>query len=252
MKDDENLSSQKFNKFEKRVLLCAKMRDRAERETGERKSYLINITADTQQMLWRAKFVSDLGWEYVMVDILTAGWAGLQTVREACEDFGLAIHAHRAFHAAFDRNPRHGMSMKVIAECARLIGVDQIHIGGLGKLAGDKKEVKDVWEKCASGHGKEHDLVLWQDWYDTKDVLSVCSGGLHPGIVPRLLELLGKDICIQAGGGVLGHPSGSLVGARALRQAIDAAVEGKDLREAAREHWELKEALDYWGFRTPV
>ncbi|MCD4760245.1 ribulose-bisphosphate carboxylase large subunit, partial [archaeon] len=46
-KDDENLTSQKFNKFEKRVKAAAKARDKAEKETGEKKDYFINVSAET-------------------------------------------------------------------------------------------------------------------------------------------------------------------------------------------------------------
>ncbi len=38
LKDDENLSGQKFNQFGQRVTRSLKLRDRAERETGERKA----------------------------------------------------------------------------------------------------------------------------------------------------------------------------------------------------------------------
>ncbi len=51
LKDDENLSNQVFNKFERRAKLSFKMRDKAEKETGEVKSYLINVTAETKEML---------------------------------------------------------------------------------------------------------------------------------------------------------------------------------------------------------
>ncbi len=62
----------------------------------------------------------------------------------------LAIHAHRAMHAAFDRNPEHGISMMVLADFARLIGVDQIHIGtGIGKLAGDIEDIEDISEEIS-------------------------------------------------------------------------------------------------------
>ena len=108
LKDDENLTSQPFNKFKERVNECFRLRDKAENETGERKSYLINVTSETNEMLRRAKVVARAGGEYVMVDIITSGWAALQTLRDACEDLKLAIHAHRAFHAAFTRNPLHG------------------------------------------------------------------------------------------------------------------------------------------------
>jgi ribulose-bisphosphate carboxylase large chain len=142
LKDDENLTSQPFNKFQERVNECFRLRDKAEKRTGEKKSYLINITAETNEMLRRAKAVARAGGEYVMIDILTCGWASLQTLRDACEDLKLAIHAHRAFHAAFTRNRVHGMSMLMVSDAARLIGVDQLHIGTvIGKLESPRDEV---------------------------------------------------------------------------------------------------------------
>ena len=66
LKDDENLTDQKFNRFEARANKCFKIRDKAEKETGERKGYYINVTAETSEMLARAKLVHDLGGEYVM------------------------------------------------------------------------------------------------------------------------------------------------------------------------------------------
>lgn len=252
LKDDENLSNQKFNKFKERLELCMKMRDKAENETGERKSYLINITAEVEEMKKRAQLIKDYGNEYVMIDIFTSGWASVQTIRNVCNELGLAIHAHRAFHAAFDRNPDHGISMKVLAEIARIQGVDQLHIGGLGKLAGGRTEVKDNYIKCYTESNKDGFEMLEQNWHGIKPVFGVCSGGLHPGIMHRLMELLSTDIVVQAGGGVLGHPGGTESGAKALRQSIDAYMKGFSIMEYAKSHQELAEALKLWGNKTPI
>ncbi len=82
VKDDENLSSQKFNPFEDRLSQTLESRDKAQQETGERKVYMVNITAETNLMLKRAEAVIAQGGEYVMVDILTTGWSALQTLRD--------------------------------------------------------------------------------------------------------------------------------------------------------------------------
>lgn len=252
LKDDENLSSQSFNQFERRAKLSFKMRDRAERETGEKKSYLINVTAETREMLRRAKLVKSLGGEYVMVDILTTGWAAVQTLRQECEELGLAIHAHRAFHAAFTRNPKHGMSMLVVAKIARLQGVDQIHVGTVvGKLESPKEEVLALKEAVTSERVEASSGILAQDWCGIKPVFPVSSGGLHPGLVPQVMKLLGHDILIQIGGGIWGHPDGGRAGAKALRQAIEATMEGIPLSEYAKTHPELKRALETWGYIRP-
>ena len=233
VKDDENLSSQRFNPFDDRVIKTLEMRDRAEKETGEKKVYMVNITSETEEMLKRAQFVKDHGGRYLMVDILTCGFSALQTVRE--HDFGLVIHAHRAGHAAFTKNTKHGISMRVIAKVARVIGVDQLHVGTVvGKMSETKEEVS---ENCEA---------LKMDMHGLKKVLPVASGGLYPGVVPALMGFFGNDLVIQAGGGIHGHSSGTVSGATAMRQAVDATLQGTPLQEYAKTHNELRVALKVW------
>ena len=252
LKDDENLSGQIFNQFERRARKSFEMRNKAERETGEKKSYLINVTAETKEMLRRANFVKELGGEYVMVDILTAGWAGVQSLRDECEDLKLAIHAHRAFHAAFTRKKEHGMSMLAVAKVARLVGVDQIHIGTvIGKLEATKEEVLTLEDEITKDVIEGDGHTLPQEWHGIKPTFPVTSGGLHPGLIPEIIDLLGKNVVIQVGGGVWGHPAGGRAGAMAVRQAIDAALEGVPLDEYAKTRKELKGALEKWGYTKP-
>ena len=234
VKDDENLSSQTFNGFEGRVTKALERRDEAETETGEKKVYMVNITAETKEMLKRAKYVLDSGGEYVMVDILTCGFAALQTLRE--QDLNLVIHAHRAGHAAFTKNPKHGVSMKVIAKVARIIGVDQLHVGTVvGKMSETHGEVIENCEALKVNMG------------DVKPVLPVASGGLHPRLVPALIKIFGIDFVIQAGGGIHGHPDGTIAGAKAMREAVDAALKHVALEKYAKDHEELKIALQTWA-----
>lgn len=233
VKDDENLSSQRFNPFEDRVIQTLEARDKAESETGEKKVYLINVTAEMEEMKRRAQFVEDHGGRYMMIDILTTGWSSLQAMRDL--DYKLLIHAHRAGHAAFTRSHRHGINMVVIAKVARLLGVDQLHVGtAVGKMSEKKDEVLMNIEACV------------EPLYGIKPVLPIASGGLHPGMVPKLVEIFGKDTVIQAGGGIHGHPDGTVVGATALRQAVDAAMKGISLKEYAKDHPELAKALEKW------
>ena len=143
------------------------------------------------------------------------------------------------------------MAMKVLASIARLQGMDQLHIGGLGKLAGDEKEVKDNWLKTSALSNDEGEELLAQDWHGMKPAIGTCSGGLHPGIVARLVKLLSPDIVIQAGGGIHGHPEGTHAGAIAMRAALDAIVDDLPVDEKAKKIPQLAIALDKWGHWTP-
>lgn len=251
VKDDENLTNQKFNPFEKRAKLTLKAKEKAEKETGERKMYMVNITAPTcQEMVRRAKFVKKLGGEYIMIDIIPVGWTALQTLREFNEDLNLVLHAHRCMHSALTRNPKHGISMIVIAKLTRMVGLDQLHVGTVtGKMHGSKEEVLAVRDECVLKHVKENYKlnVLEQDWSNIKPLFPVASGGLHPLMIPQLLKIFGKDIIMQFGGGIHAHPLGTKAGATACRQALDATLNEISLEDSAKEYKELNAAMDKWN-----
>lgn len=245
VKDDENLTSQVFNNFYKRIPLTLKALRKAEKETGEKKVYLANCTAPADEMIKRIKFVEKNGGNYIMLDILTLGWSALQLARKFTK---LPIHAHRAGHAMFDRIPYHGMTMEVIAQFARLIGVDTLHIGtAYGKMTGGKDEVLHIEQEMEQSFTRETKENLSQKWYNIKPVFGVASGGVHPGIVDKIMEFMGNDVVIQAGGGIHGHPDGTVSGAVAMRQAVDATIKKISLKEYAKGHKELSQALEKWG-----
>ena len=65
--------------------------------------------------------------------------------------------------------------------------------------------------------------------------------------MPALIEFFGEDFVIQAGGGIHGHRDGTVAGAVAMQQAVDATLHGVSLKEYAKEHTELRKALQIWG-----
>ena len=253
VKDDENLTSQSFNNFYKRVDLMTKLRDRAEKETGNVKDALINITAETKEMMKRAKYLHEKNWKYAMIDVVTCGTSAVQTLRETLGDYNMAIHAHRAMHAAFDKNPRHGITMHFLAKIMRLIGVDQIHSGtAVGKLVGTRHEVKDITDTLREMKiEKELPHLLQQNWGKIKPAFPVSSGGVHPGIIPDEIDIYGKEFVLLVSGGIHGHPRGTRAGAMAAMQAIEATNRKISLEDFSKTHRELREALEKWGRLHP-
>lgn len=234
VKDDENLTSQSFNNFKERVKETLKLAKKAEKETGSKKICAFNVTAETSEMIKRAKFIKRKSGYCAMADIMTLGFGAVQSLRNA--NLGLIIHGHRAMHSAMTRNPYHGISMLVIAKLARLAGIDQLHTGTVvGKMDGGETDVLAI------------NNFLKSEWFGLKPVLPIASGGLYPGLVPELMKILGNDLIINFGGGIHGHPDGTLSGVRAARQAVDAATQGDTLENYAKDKDELKKALEKWN-----
>jgi ribulose-bisphosphate carboxylase large chain len=255
IKDDENLTSQKFNKFESRVEEMAKVRDKAEKETGEIKDALINVTAETDEMKRRTKIIHDHGFRYFMIDVVTTGFSAVQTLRNVAGDLDMAMHAHRAMHATFTKHYTHGLSMFFLAKLMRLIGVDNIHIGTVvGKLDSPKEDVIDMKDMLLNDSVKESPgRMLNQDWGSLKGTLPVASGGLHPGVLPEVMTVYNtSNMVLQVGGGIHGHPEGTHSGAKATVQAIEAWREKITIEEKAKSSPELAKALEKWGYIKPI
>jgi ribulose-bisphosphate carboxylase large chain len=243
IKDDETLVDQSFCSLEKRVNAVIDKMDKAKDETGKNVLYACNVTST--DIVKTAERAMKAGANCLMVDVLTCGFGSLQILSEKFRK--VPIHVHRTMHAAIDRSKDFGIDFLVLAKLIRLAGGDQVHIGSVvGKMEGDKRDVLAIEETIEHSVIKKHAGLLENNWYGIKPVFAVCSGGLHPSLVPELVKLLGKDIVIQAGGGIHGHPFGTRAGAKAMRQSVDAVMKGIPLREHAKDHVELAKALEKW------
>ncbi|MDO5846026.1 MAG: RuBisCO large subunit C-terminal-like domain-containing protein [Methanocorpusculum sp.] len=235
IKDDETLTNQAFCPLIPRLEAVMNSLDAARDETGRQVLYAVNVTTGGDKIVELAHAAVKAGANMVMVDVLTAGFSAVQALAEDAA-IHVPIHVHRTMHGALTRNPRHGIAMRPIAKLVRSCGGDQLHTGTVsGKMGGKAGEVL--------GDNAEITRPLAY----LKPVFPVASGGLHPGKVHAEIALLGRDIVLQAGGGIHGHPEGTEAGARAMRQAVDAAVLGIPADEYAKTHHELARALEKWG-----
>ena len=253
IRDDEILTSTRFCPIEERLTHVMKALDRAKKEEGRTVLYAVNVTHETGLMIERVERMIELGANMVMMNVVSCGFSALKELSES-KSVTVPIHVHRAMHAAFTRDPKHGISMNVVAKLVRLAGGDQLHIGTVaGKMHGERPEVVATKDVCQLEKTEEaRHRILEQRWYGLKPMFAVHSGGLHPGLVPELVETVGsRDIVINFGGGIHGHPDGTRAGAAAARQAVDASMRGIALEEYARTHPELKRALEKWGTFKP-
>jgi ribulose-bisphosphate carboxylase large chain len=251
VKDDENLVDQDFCKWDERVNAVLEVIDKVKDETGRTVIYSPNITDRYSKMLKRMDHLKDIGWDVAMLDVYMIGYSALIEMVEELHNSGFIIHAHRAGHTAETRG-LFGAEFNVFAKIWRMIGVDQLHTGtGVGKMEGLPLIIRQYGRICRERRIEEalHLLSLGFDWNDTiNPLMPVASGGLDAGKVDALVEIYGRDIVIQAGGGIHGHPDGTVAGAKSMHCAVEGVMEGKSSKEKAKECKELKTALDKWGY----
>jgi ribulose-bisphosphate carboxylase large chain len=254
VKDDENLVDQEFCPWEERVYEVLKVIEKVEKETGRVVVYSPNITDTYTRMLERMDHLKEIGWDWAMLDVYMIGYSALQDIVSDLHNNNIMIHAHRAGHTAETRGA-FGVEYNVFAKLWRLIGVDQLHTGtGVGKMEGEPAMIRHYGDICRENRSAEalHLYSLGFEWDGKiKPLMPVASGGLNAGLIDALLEIYGRDVVMQFGGGIHGHPGGTRSGAKSVLDAMNGSIKNKTSPTIAKKSKELKQAIDTWGYAEP-
>lgn len=236
VKDDELIADPPFCPMEERIKLYKAEAERYFEETGNRVLHTVNITDRADKVKDNAKRALDAGANALMINYLTVGISALQGIAED-PDINVPILAHLDFAGTMYESPYSGMSSYlVLGKLARLAGADiVVYPSPFGKFPFLKERYLQI------GHH------LLGKWLHIKPAFPMPGGGVMPAMVPAIIRDLGKDCILGAGGAIHGHPMGPVAGGKAMRQAIDATLQGITLQEAGEQHPELKSAIEAWG-----
>ncbi len=236
IKDDELLADPKVSPVDARLEECLKAADKAFRETGRKVLYALNITDSPKAMYDKAKRAKRAGANCLMVNTYTVGFGALADLAEDPE-IDIPLMTHPAMAGNFFLSPDYGISSSLIlGKLPRLAGSDMIiYPSPYGKVPLIKERAVRISQELRS------------PFCQLKDTLPGPAAGIYPGIVPKMMDDFGADIIIGAGGGIHGHPGGARAGVAAFHQAIEAAITGVDLKDAATKHKELHQAIEKWG-----
>ena len=236
VKDDELIADAPFSHIEERVKEFMAAEKRAYEEKGERTLYAVNITDRVDKIKENAQKAISAGANCLMLNYLTAGISALRILAEE-KSIQVPILAHLDFAGTMYESHNSGISSHlVLGKFPRLAGADiVVYPCPYAKfLLLREKHIKIAF-------------ALRTPLYHLKPTFPMPGGGVHPGMLPTLMQDIGTDWIVGAGGAVHGHPMGATAGAKALRQAIDAMMAGIPLEEAIKEHKELKASIDAWG-----
>lgn len=176
------------------------------------------------------KEVLDAGVEAVMMCFSTLGYS---TFKYISEQIKIPVLGHYAASGMCTEGISNGIgSHLAVGKFPRMAGADLVM---MNTPYGGYPLTRQQYFKTA------HQLML--PFYHLNPSMPICGGGVHPGMVKRFIDDLGTDIVLAAGGAIQGHPMGAASGVLAMYQAIDAALNGYPIIEAAKEHKELSAAL---------
>ncbi len=236
IKDDEVCADPIHAPLAERVpAVMAVVREHQQR-TGKAVMVAFNITDETDAMRRHAEMVEREGGHCVMASLNACGYSAIQSLRRSTS---LALHGHRNGYGALSRHPLLGISFQAYQTLWRLAGVDHMHVHGLqGKFSQSDEEVVESARDCYAPLAAGLDDA----------VLPAFSSGQWAGTVPATWKAVGnEDLLFMSGGGILAHPDGAAAGVASLRQAWQAARDGIDLAQYAKQALELRRALDFFA-----
>ncbi|QYR23716.1 2,3-diketo-5-methylthiopentyl-1-phosphate enolase [Paenibacillus sp. sptzw28] len=240
VKDDEILFENPLTPLERRVEICMEAARLAEAETGQKLLYAVNLSGPTSQLAHNAKKAINAGANALLFNVLAYGYDVLHEL-SSDPDISVPIAAHPAMAGAFYPSPHYGIAAPLLlGKLMRLSGADLVLFPSpYGSVVMPKEENLAV------------QAALIDPALPVHTSFPVPSAGIHPGLVPLIIRDFGQDVVVNAGGGIHGHPLGTAAGGQAFRQAIEAALAGISLPDAAAQPGSeaLKAALDSWGYK---
>jgi 2,3-diketo-5-methylthiopentyl-1-phosphate enolase len=241
VKDDEILFDNPLTPFEQRIIGGREVLQQVYEETGHRTLYAVNLTGRTSQLIEKAKRAKELGADLLLFNVFAYGLDVLQELREK-EGIDLPIMAHPAVSGALTSSEVYGISHSLLlGKLLRYAGADlSLFPSPYGSVALEKEAALSIA------------AALTDESESINKSFPVPSAGIHPGLVPLLLQDFGIDSVINAGGGVHGHPAGAKGGGLAFRQAIELSQKGLPLKENAQQYPELATAIELWGVTEVV
>lgn len=234
IKDDELLSYPQYSIMEDRVKTVMKRL----KSEGKDKSclYAVNITG--YNLIERAKRAIENGANAIMVNYFTQGWGAVEDliINLKKEKMKIPVFGHCAGAGGLYRSRVNGMGTALVCgKLARLVGMDMpLVYPDSGRFGIETNELVEVHRESVSKMG------------NIKRSFLTVAGGVHPGTIEYLYNLLGNDTILMAGGGIYGHPDGAIAGAKAVLDAVKAVSSGSSVSEAAKDSAELFAALKFW------
>jgi ribulose-bisphosphate carboxylase large chain len=208
IKDDHGVADQPDAPFAERLLRCQDAVARANDQTGQHSLYFPNVTAGYRELPQRLQAAKDAGCKGVLIN----PWiTGLDAMRFARDEFGLALMAHPALTGAYFA-PDHGISAELLlGDLFRLAGADASIYPNVGGRFGFSVDTCEA----INSH-------LRRPLPGIKPSLPTPGGGMDIARAPEWIRRYGPDTIILIGGSLYAQ-SDLAAASKTLREALEAA-----------------------------
>ncbi|WP_289355796.1 2,3-diketo-5-methylthiopentyl-1-phosphate enolase [Paenibacillus sp. S-12] len=242
IKDDEILFENPLTPIVQRVRACMEAAAAAEQITGKKLLYAVNLTGPTFSLREQALRAIEAGANALLFNVLSYGYDVLHGLSQD-PDITVPIAAHPALAGAYYPAKEHGIAAPLLlGKLMRLAGADLVLFPSpYGSVTMPKEETQGIRQALTSTAESLESIH--------KRSFPVPSAGIHPGLVPLIIQDFGTEVVVNAGGGIHGHPLGTASGGQAFVDAIDAVMKGDTLEQRAVVSEPLAAAIGLWGVK---
>jgi 2,3-diketo-5-methylthiopentyl-1-phosphate enolase len=231
IKDDEIMADLDTAPTFKRLEACRAVLDDVKHKTGRTVLYAVNVTGKAYQLQEKARQLVAEGANALLLNVLTYGFSVLESLA-ADPTINVPIFAHPALAGALCAAPHHGFAYSaILGTLMAHAGADAVlypaHYGNLPFEAAEEAQIRDALR--------------------SRNVFPVPSAGIHPGVIPKALRDYGHNVILNAGTGIMDHPSGSAAGVTAFRDGLERIRQGQSFQLADLPDGALKQAIAKWG-----
>lgn len=238
IKDDELLADASFSEIQTRLKKFMERLKEADDQKQEKTLFMLNITDRPDRMVEHALRAQENGANALMINYMAVGFDSVRMVTEN-KDIQLPVLGHCAMSGALSASNLSGIDVSLlVGKIPRMLGLDSVLIYSPGgRFLLDESKYTEIVN------------MHQQPFYHLKPVMPFPGGSIHPGVVRKTVDRTGIDCIISAGGGIHGHPMGSVAGAKAMRQAIDLVMKNEDNVEIEQltAYPEYQAAIKKWG-----
>ncbi len=231
IKDDEIMGNLEIAPTIDRLKACRSVIKEVKAETGKELLYAVNVTGRAHEILDNARQLVANGANALLFNTLTYGWSVLESLSNDPE-VHVPIFMHPALAGALCGSPDYGFNYSaILGTLPAYAGADAVlYPAHYGSLPFEKSEEMAI-----------------RDALRSRNVFPVPSAGIHPGVVPRAIADYGKDVILNAGTGIMDHPTSPAEGVKAFFEALKIAEPGRSFDLANIGPSALRSALEKWG-----
>ena len=231
IKDDEIMGNLAIAPTIDRLKACRAVINEVKAETGKELLYAINVTGRAHEILDNARQLVAGGANALLFNTLTYGWSVLESLANDPE-IHVPIFMHPALAGALCGAPDHGFSYSaLLGTLPAFAGADAVlYPAHYGSLPFEKSEEMAIRDELRS-----------------RNVFPVPSAGIHPGVVPRAIADYGNNVILNAGTGIMDHPTNPAEGVKAFFEALDIAEPDQAFEIDRIGPSALRSALEKWG-----